>query len=74
MKFQKTLNIANLSNEAISKLQIGQWVSNGTVVKREDRGQYLGTKKSGTIVVAWYGNSQGRFKQYTQSLLNYAKG
>lgn len=79
MKFQKTVNIWNASQEAIDKLQPGQWVSAGAVEPdKSNMGRFLGVKASGSVVVAWLGNerNQGSYLKrigYIRTLRLYAK-
>jgi hypothetical protein len=72
MKYQKAINIWNMSDSEIKKLQSGQWVYGDNV---NNKGMFLGMKKSGTIVVAWLGNAsqQKSYKGYIKALSNYAK-
>jgi hypothetical protein len=53
-------------------LQRGQWVHGGEI---NNKGRFLGMKKSGTVVVAWNGNAhqQSSYMGYIKMLLNYAK-
>lgn len=70
-RFLPSLNIWNMKQDEIGKLQPGQWVYAGN---KENKGIYLGLKKSGSVVVAWYGNIKQRksYKEYVRSLRNYA--
>jgi hypothetical protein len=72
MKYQKSINIWAISDKEISALQAGQWVYGGEL---RNQGRFLGMKKSGTIVVAWYGNAnqQSSYNGYIKMLRNYAK-
>ena len=72
MKFQKAINIWTISDKEIARLQAGQWVYGG---ESRNQGRFLGVKKSGTIVVAWYGNAhqQPSYNGYIKALRNYAK-
>lgn len=74
MKYQPTVNIYSLTDAQISALQIGQWVATtDQIINRNERGIYLGTKPSGTVVVAWYGNAKGNnYRAYIRTLRNYA--
>lgn len=72
MKYQKILDVWALTHEQIAKLQPGQWVKAGA--SDTQRGVYLGTKPSGTVVVAWYGNAKGHnYRAYIQTLRAYAR-
>ena len=73
MQYKKALDIWQLTENQIRKLQVGQWVFAGTT---KNTGRFLGIKKSGTVVVSWQGNAsfQKSYKGYIQQLLNYAKG
>jgi hypothetical protein len=72
MKFQKSINIWAISDKEIADLQRGQWVHGGEI---NNKGRFLGMKKSGTVVVAWNGNAhqQSSYMGYIKMLLNYAK-
>lgn len=75
MKFQKALNIWNATEAEIKKLQAGQWVYAG---QPENKGRFLGVRKSGSVVVAWLGNekAQGNYYErlnYIRTLRTYAK-
>jgi len=68
MRYQPTLDIWNLTTDQRARLQPGQWVTAGG-----NKGIYLGTKPSGTEVVAWYGNAKARqYRDYIRTLRNYA--
>ncbi len=73
MKYQKAINIWSISDSEIKKLQVGQWVYGADI---NNKGMYLGMKKSGTVVVAWLGNAnqQDSYRGYIRALANYAKG
>lgn len=76
MRFQKAVNVWDMTSEQIQALQPGQWVYAGNP---QDKGRFLGVKRSGSVVVAWLGNerSQGdRAKrvEYIRTLRQYAKG
>ena len=47
MKFQKTIEIADLDNFDYSTIQVGQWIKHGQSVY----GQFLGVTKSKTLVI-----------------------
>lgn len=65
------MNIWNMKPDEIGKLQPGQWVYAGN---KENKGIYLGLKKSGSVVVAWYANAKSRmsYRQYINALRHYA--
>lgn len=73
MKFLPAFNIWSVPAELLAKAQPGQWVYVGNP---EDRGIFLGVKRSGTIVVAWHGNAknQSSYRDYVNTLRQYAKG
>lgn len=73
MKYQPALNIWKLTGAQRASLQPGQWVYAGNP---SDKGIWLGTKPSGTEVVAWYGNARSHksYKAYVRSLRDYALG
>ena len=75
MRYQPTINIHNLTDTQRAALQVGQWVATtDQVTKPEERGIYLGIKPSGSVVVAWYGNTKGRdYRAYVQTLRAYAR-
>jgi hypothetical protein len=72
MRYQKAINIWNISDSEIKKLQGGQWVYGGDL---NNKGVFLGVKKSGTVVVAWLGNArfQDSYKGYIKALSQYAR-
>ena len=72
MQCKKALDIWQLTDNQVKKLQVGQWVFAGNV---KNTGRFLGVKKSGTVVVAWQGNAsfQKSYNEYIQQLLNYAR-
>jgi hypothetical protein len=74
MKFTDTINIWELSQKQIAKLKPGQWVSAGQL-DANNKGIFCGVKKSGSVVVAWEYNARatGNFRQYVDTLMNYAK-
>jgi hypothetical protein len=73
MKFTHAFNIWEVPSELLKHAQAGQWVYAGD---KSNKGIFLGVKRSGTIVVAWYGNAKGQqsFKSYIKTLRTYAKG
>ena len=73
MQYKKAIDIWQLSDNQIKKLQVGQWVFGG---EPKNLGRFLGVKKSRTVVVAWHGNAsfQQSYSGYIKTLLNYAKG
>lgn len=72
MQYTKAIDIWQLTDDQIRKLQVGQWVFAGNT---KNIGRFLGIKKSNTVVVAWQGNAsfQESYRGYVQQLLNYAK-
>ncbi len=72
MKYSTAINIWNVKQNDLSKLQVGQWVYAGD---KTDKGIFLGVKPSGSVVCAWYRNAQnsGDFKNYVKTLRTYAK-
>jgi hypothetical protein len=72
MRYQKALDIWQLSDKSIKQLQTGQWIYGGD---QKNLGRFLGVKKSGIVVVAWQGNAsfQKSYIDYIKQLLNYAK-
>lgn len=72
MRYQKAINIWNMQDNEIKKLQSGQWVYGGEL---KNKGMFLGVKKSGTVVVAWLGNAkfQDSYKGYIKALSQYAR-
>jgi hypothetical protein len=74
MRYQPTINIHRLTDTQRAALQVGQWVATtDQVTSPTERGVYLGTKPSGTVVVAWYGNAKGNnYRAYIRTLRNYA--
>lgn len=72
MKFTKSIDIWKLTPVEISCLQPGQWVFAGN---RADKGRYFGVKPSGSVVVAWHGNTRkGARRSYYRALRDYAVG
>jgi len=73
MRYSKPVDIWQLSDKQIKRLQVGQWIYAGD---SKNIGRFLGVKKSNTVVVAWQGNAsfQESYKGYIQTLLNYARG
>jgi hypothetical protein len=77
MKYTKTQNIHAMTSKQIASLPIGQWVcTTSDTTDKTSKGIFLGVKPSGTVVVAWYMNAKGQksFRQYVQTLRNYARG
>ena len=71
MKFCAPVNVHALSDEALKALQPGQWVY---ATDRDARGQFLGIKPSGSVVVAWLSNTRSHKDQpaYRHALRDYA--
>lgn len=67
-RFQTTLDIWALDDDARAKLQPGQWVRAGSAF-----GRFLGQRRSSTVV-AWSHNGKGRGLDYIRALRSYAKG
>lgn len=73
-KFTKTIDLHQLDHEQIAKLPRGQWVSAGPVTEPAHRGIFCGVRDSGSVVVLWMGNAQGRdFRSYRMALMQYGK-
>ncbi len=74
MKYTKTQNIYTLSTEQVAALPVGQWVTTADAADKTSKGIFLGVRKSGVVVVAWYMNakSQSSFRGYVRALRNYA--
>jgi hypothetical protein len=73
MKFTQSFDIWAVPSALLKHVQPGQWVYAGT---KDNKGRFLGVKKSGTIVVAWHGNTKARADKasYIKTLRAYAKG
>lgn len=73
MQYQHSFDIWSIPVALLKHAQPGQHVYAGT---RDNKGIFLGVKKSGTVVVAWQGNARnhGNRADYLQALRNYAKG
>jgi hypothetical protein len=73
MKYIEAFNIWNIPNELIKYIQPGQWVYAGD---KDNKGIFLGVKKSKTIVVAWKGNinNQDNKREYIKALRQFSKG
>lgn len=71
MRYTKPKNIWALTPEDISRLQPGQWVFAGV---ETSRGQFLGLRASGSVVVAWYENARAHrsYRKYVRALRDYA--
>lgn len=71
MKFSKAVNLWALQDSQVKALQAGQWVYGG---EPSNKGRYLGTKPSGTVIVAWQGNTNQQASKagYIKSLRAYA--
>ena len=72
MKFTHSFDIWSVPVSLLKHAQPGQWVYAGT---KDNKGRFLGVKKSGTVVVAWHGNTQARSDKagYIKTLRTYAK-
>jgi hypothetical protein len=73
MKFTKPINLWTMQDSQIKALQAGQWVYGG---QTNNKGRFLGVKPSGTVVVAWQGNTnmQQSKTAYIRALRDYALG
>lgn len=73
MKYQSIFDIWAVPVDLLKHVQAGQMVYAGT---KDNKGRFLGVRKSGTVVVAWQGNVQSHSDKlgYIKSLRNYAKG
>lgn len=72
MKYTKPVNIWNLPEGEINRLQPGQWVYAG---EPDNMGRFCGVKSNGIVVVAWVGNMRNHKdrKGYLRTLFDYAK-
>jgi hypothetical protein len=78
MKFLPAFNIWSTPVELLKHAQPGQWVYAGTR-DENSMGRFLGVKPSGTVVVAWQGNTRNRGDRaakldYIRTLRAYARG
>jgi hypothetical protein len=73
MKFTHAFDIWSVPVDLLKHAQPGQWVYAGT---KDNKGRFLGVKASGTVVVAWHGNTKSRTDKagYIKTLRAYAKG
>jgi hypothetical protein len=73
MRFTSASNIWSVPVELLRFVQPGQWVYAGD---KETVGRFLGVKKSGSVVVAWQGNTKNHTDKvgYIKALRTYAKG
>ncbi len=71
MKFQPSFDIWSMPVDFYKHIQSGQWVYAGD---KSNKGIFLGIKKSGVVVVAWYGNAKNAksFREYIKTLHAYA--
>ncbi len=79
MRYLPAFNIWATPVELLRHAQPGQHVYAGDPKDRNSRGRFLGVKRSGTVVVAWSGNTRTRKtraeqREYLRSLRDYAKG
>ena len=74
MKYSKVVNIGNMSETEMRKLQPGQWVKTSDSDVGLSLGRFWGVKPSGTVVVAWAGNARGHstYWEYQNALRHYA--
>jgi hypothetical protein len=72
MKFTHSFDIWSVPVDLLKHAQPGQWVYAGT---KDNKGRFLGVKSTGTVVVAWQGNTQARSDKagYIKTLRSYAK-
>lgn len=72
MKFTSAFDIWAVPAPLLKHIQPGQWVYAGT---KDNKGRFLGVKPSGTVVVAWHGNTQRQADKagYIKTLRSYAK-
>lgn len=72
MKFTSSFDIWSVPVSLLKHAQPGQWVYAGN---KADKGRFLGVKASGTVVVAWQGNTQRQADKagYIKTLRSYAK-
>ena len=72
-QYRKAVDVWKLPDHELQKLQTGQWVYAGSP---DNKGIWCGMRSTGTKVVAWKGNIDGRKKrqEYIRSLIKYSKG
>jgi hypothetical protein len=72
MKFTQSFDIWSVPVSLLKHAQPGQWVYAGT---KDNKGRFLGVKRSGSVVVAWSGNikAQADKAAYIKTLRSYAK-
>jgi hypothetical protein len=72
MKFTHAFDIWSVPVDLLKHAQPGQWVYAGN---KADKGRFLGVKRSGSVVVAWQGNTarQADKAGYIKTLRSYAK-
>jgi hypothetical protein len=72
MKFTHAFDIWSVPVDLLKHAQPGQWVYAGN---KADKGRFLGVKRSGTVLVAWQGNTQRQADKagYIKTLRSYAK-
>lgn len=73
MKFTSSFDIWSVPVDLLKHAQPGQWVYAGN---KDNKGRFLGVKASGSVVVAWHGNTKSRTDKagYIKALRAYAKG
>ncbi len=73
MKFTHSFDIWSVPVDLLKHVQPGQWIYAGT---QDNKGRFLGVKASGSVVVAWQGNTQRHTNKaaYIKTLRAYAKG
>jgi hypothetical protein len=72
MKFTHAFDIWSVPVDLLKHAQPGQWVYAGN---KADKGRFLGVKRSGSVVVAWQGNTRSQSDKagYIKTLRSYAK-
>lgn len=73
MKYQPAFDIWQMPVAFYKYIQRGQWVYAGD---KKHKGVFLGVKRNGIVVVAWYENAKrsDSYNNYVVSLTQYAKG
>lgn len=72
MKYQPMFNIWAIPEAKVKNIKRGQWVHAGD---RANKGIFLGVRKSGVVVVAWYYNAKrDNWREYIKALTAYSKG
>ena len=72
MQYKPSFNIWAIPEAKIKNIKRGQWVYAGD---RANKGIFLGVRKSGVVVVAWYYNAKrDNWREYIKALTAYSKG